>query len=270
MASGRIIKTQISLSEQVNDLSIHSALLFTWLIPHTDDFGRMYGNARRVKAIVVPMRDDYDTQKVRECLDELHSAKLIDLYKVDGDYYIQLPAFETHQTGLHKRTKSKYPDIEDADDIPGSSGNFPSEQEQETEQELEQEKEENTMSGKPDDADEPEAVPEADEKPEVRILEKLNLLTGHDYRPVESNLSLIRARLAEGHSQAEIIDVISMQVEQWTDTKMEQFLRPATLFNAQKFNQYVGKLPTWRREKAGELDWLKDDHDYIDGEVVNG
>lgn len=269
MASGRIIKTQISLSEQVNDLTVHSALLFTWLIPHTDDFGRMYGNARRVKAIVVPMRDDFTADMVRECLDELKKAKLIDLYKVDGDFYIQLPAFETHQTGLHKRTTSKYPSIDDADEIPGSSGNIPPELEQETEQEQEQKKEENNMSGKPDDAGEPSSELVEDEKPEIRILQKLNLLSGHNYQPTEPNLKLIRGRFREGYTELDMTDVIQMQVDEWTDTKWAQYLRPSTLFNAEKFNQYAGKLPAWRKAKSGNVSWL-DDEDVIDGEVVNG
>lgn len=160
MASGRILKTQISFSEQVNDLSIYSALLFTWMIPHADDFGRMHGNARKVKALVVPMRDDFTSIKVEECLVEISKAQLIDRYRFDGEFYIQFPAWEEHQSGLHKRTKSKLPEPPEKNLIPGNSGKFRTE----LELELELEQEEKNMSA--------EAV--HDEKPieKVSVKEK--------------------------------------------------------------------------------------------------
>lgn len=140
MASGRILKTQISLSEQVNDLSLHAALLFTWMIPHADDFGRMVGNARKVKALVVPMRDDFTSIMVDECLKEMSYAHLIERYEVNGEFFLQFPEWEIHQSGLHKRTKSKLPGPSNIE-IPGNSGKFLVEQEQEQEQEQEREQE---------------------------------------------------------------------------------------------------------------------------------
>lgn len=124
MASGRILKHQISVSEQVNDLSIHSALLFTWMITHADDFGRMYGSARKIKALVVPMRDDLTIKKVEECLNEIVKANLIQRYEIEGNFYIQFPSWEEHQSGLHKRTKSRFPELNEEyfQEIPGNSG----------------------------------------------------------------------------------------------------------------------------------------------------
>jgi hypothetical protein len=148
MASGRILKSQISLSEQVNDLSLHSALLFTWMITHADDFGRMRGSSRKVKAQVVPMRDDFTAAKVEECLQEIAGANLIQRYEIEGDFYIQFPSWEDHQAGLHKRTKSKFPDYVE-NTFPGNSGKFRAELEQNrteqnrTEQEQEQEQKKN-------------------------------------------------------------------------------------------------------------------------------
>ncbi|MCK9394195.1 MAG: hypothetical protein M0Q44_01220 [Methylobacter sp.] len=138
MASGRILKTQISLSEQVNDLSLHAALLFTWMIPHADDFGRMVGNARKVKALVVPMRDDFTSVKVDECLNEIADMHLIERYDVNGEFFLKFPEWESHQSGLHKRTKSKLPAPTETE-IPGNSGKFSVEQnrtELETETEI--------------------------------------------------------------------------------------------------------------------------------------
>lgn len=132
MASGRIIKTQISISEQVNDLSIYAALLFTWMIPHADDFGRMPGGARKVKALVVPMRDDFTSTKVEECLCEMHRSRLVQRYEIAGETFLEFPSWDEHQHGLHKRTTSKFPAPTNADfrEIPGNSGKFRPELEQ--------------------------------------------------------------------------------------------------------------------------------------------
>ena len=55
MARGRMLSKEISLDEKVNALSSDTArMLFTWLISHLDVEGRMYGDARTVKSIVVP------------------------------------------------------------------------------------------------------------------------------------------------------------------------------------------------------------------------
>lgn len=114
-----MINKSISVSEQVNGLpSIFDKLLFTWMIPHTDDFGRMSGSPAKVKALVVPMLDGVKLKDVEQALHNMHSAELIIWYEVEGEKYVQFPNFEVHQTGLHKRTKSRFPDF------PGSSENF--------------------------------------------------------------------------------------------------------------------------------------------------
>lgn len=118
MAEKRMVSKSISISERVNLLpDIFDMLLFTWLIPHTDDFGRLTGSPAKVKALVVPMLDK-TIKDIEQSLQRQHDAGLIVLYEVDGDKFIQIVNFEKHQSGLHKRTKSKIPDI------PGNSGKF--------------------------------------------------------------------------------------------------------------------------------------------------
>lgn len=82
-----------------------------------------------------------------------------------------------------------------------------------------------------------------DNTAETQILEFLNNRSGKQFKPVESNLKLIRARLKEGHSEAEILSVVERKCSQWeNDQKMAQYIRPATIFGAEKFNQYIGEL----------------------------
>ncbi len=86
------------------------------------------------------------------------------------------------------------------------------------------------------------------------ILDYLNRRTGHAYEPVESNLSLIRARLAEkGRTVQQVIAVIDSKVAKWlNDPAMSGFLRPETLFGARKFAQYVGALTQGPAESPPE------------------
>lgn len=119
MAEKRMVSKSISISEKVNLLpDMFDMLLFTWLIPHTDDFGRLTGSPAKVKALVVPMLDK-SIKDVDRSLTELHKADLIEWYEIDGNKYIQIVNFERHQTGLHKRTLSKIPEC------PGDSRKFP-------------------------------------------------------------------------------------------------------------------------------------------------
>jgi len=78
---------------------------------------------------------------------------------------------------------------------------------------------------------------------ETGILNFLIKRSGKNFKHVPSNLKLITARIKEGHSETEILAVIEMKVSEWgSDPKMAKYIRPATLFNAEKFNQYVGEL----------------------------
>lgn len=98
-------------------------LLYTWIIPHTDDFGRLTGCPAKVSALVVPMTHKSECD-VEESLGRLHEAELIQWYEVEGDKYIQVLNFEKYQQGLHKRTKSNYPE---PPSVSGKPREFPSE-----------------------------------------------------------------------------------------------------------------------------------------------
>lgn len=129
MAEKRMISKVISISEKVNELpDIFDMLLFTWMIPHTDDFGRLAGTPAKVLALVVPMLDKTKAD-VNESLEHLQAAGLIKWYESEGQKVVQIENFEAHQSGLHKRTRSKFPDPPDDysthfPEVPGSSEQF--------------------------------------------------------------------------------------------------------------------------------------------------
>lgn len=78
-----------------------------------------------------------------------------------------------------------------------------------------------------------------------KILQHLNEKAGRSYKPVPSNIKLIKARLSEGNKPQDLVAVINRKCAEWLDDpKFSQYLRPSTLFNATKFNDYVGQLDT--------------------------
>lgn len=84
------------------------------------------------------------------------------------------------------------------------------------------------LSGKPDPAGE--------------LLDYLNQQTGRAYRKVDTNLSMLKARLKES-TPDEIRAVIDAKVAQWGgNPKMDEFLRPKTLFAASNFENYLGAI----------------------------
>jgi len=110
------------------------------------------------------------------------------------------------------------------------------------------------MSGKPDDVPSNQSIfekqnPEAKQNRKLfktqalEILQFLNEKTGRGYRASDINLNLIIARLKSGFSVMDCRQVIAKKNREWkSDQKMSEYLRPATLFNPTKFEQYVGEL----------------------------
>ena len=76
-----------------------------------------------------------------------------------------------------------------------------------------------------------------------RVLAFLNEKVGKAFHPTGANLELIAARLREGYTEGQCRQVVVRKAREWAeDDKMAQYLRPATLFNREKFNQYAGEL----------------------------
>jgi uncharacterized phage protein (TIGR02220 family) len=87
------------------------------------------------------------------------------------------------------------------------------------------------------------SVAKAAQEVATQVLAYLNKKASRAYRPVDSNLRLIAARLKEGATIEDCNAVIDAKVAAWSaDAKMTPYLRPATLFNAEKFAQYIGEI----------------------------
>lgn len=83
----------------------------------------------------------------------------------------------------------------------------------------------------------------------------LNTLTGSKFKPSGTSVDLIKARLDEGYTFDDIKRVIDLKVKEWLGTPMDQYLRPSTLFNRTKFQNYAGQ----RIKKETDLNSLLED-----------
>lgn len=126
MARGRMISKSLSTSRRF--VALHdragagaefAQVLYVLLTAHADDFGRMAGDAQSVKLLAVP-GSPRNFREVQEALDHLNAVGLIECYAAeDGDKFIAINKFDEHQSGLHKRTASKFPEP------PGNSRKLP-------------------------------------------------------------------------------------------------------------------------------------------------
>jgi uncharacterized phage protein (TIGR02220 family) len=101
----------------------------------------------------------------------------------------------------------------------------------------------NTLSGKPDVPSPTEAKSKPNSAECGALLEYLNEKSGSHFKPVDSNLKLIQARINEGATTEEIKQVIDTKAAEWmSDEQMKIYLRPATLFSPKNYAQYSGQL----------------------------
>ena len=131
MARGRMISRTLGSSRRFASIADHAGrltdfaqALYPLLVSHADDFGRLEGDAFTVKHRVFPVsvRRVADFQ---QALVVLHEVGLIARYAVDDNEYLEICQFSPHQEGLHKRTRSRFPEPpRDSGNRKASSGKF--------------------------------------------------------------------------------------------------------------------------------------------------
>ena len=115
MANRRMLSKSISTSKKVTELYNKTGgccfylLVYSWLHPHVDDFGRYDADPFTIKHNIVPTLKEDETDCKFAVL-EMEEVGLVKTWEVDGKKVLEIVAFDEHQTGLGKRTKSRYPD----------------------------------------------------------------------------------------------------------------------------------------------------------------
>lgn len=92
----------------------------------------------------------------------------------------------------------------------------------------------------------------------VEIVDYLNSVCNKKFKSTtEGQIKFIRARLKEGNSVEDLKSVIDKKAAQWLGTTQEKYLRPSTLFNAEKFEAYMNESSTPKRAAANNS-WVND------------
>jgi uncharacterized phage protein (TIGR02220 family) len=217
MARIRTIKPDFWTDEKIVELSFEARLFFIGSWNFADDYGNLQRSAKKLKMQIFPA-DAIDCEPL---ICSLIDHGLLTEYDVNGETFLHIKGFKDHQV-INRPSKTALPTPENADLFE------PLTEPSLTEGKGREGKGKN-MSGRPDDA--------------ADVLAHLNSKTGRHYQPVAANTDLIRNRLREGATVEQCKAVIDAKHAEWcNDEKMSTYLRPATLFNASKFAQYVGLL----------------------------
>lgn len=105
MAKARMLHKKISVSVQVNKLTLPARLLFTWMIPHADDEGKLKGDIEFIKAMVVPMTK-WSSKKIQNYLIEMKNQGLIYHWQENDEWFIEFIKWKEHQYIQKDRFKS--------------------------------------------------------------------------------------------------------------------------------------------------------------------
>lgn len=77
-------------------------------------------------------------------------------------------------------------------------------------------------------------------KLEIKILDYLNRQAAKSFKPTEANLKFITGRLGDGFTYEQFVKVINGRVKEWKfHGKMNEYLRPKTLFCPSNFDGYL-------------------------------
>jgi len=91
-----MLHSKISVSSQVHRLSLPAKVLFTWMIAHGDDEGRLKGDIDTVRGLVVPLMG-WSVKKVQSYVLELKEQRLIYYWKENNEWFIEFVKWTDYQ-----------------------------------------------------------------------------------------------------------------------------------------------------------------------------
>lgn len=110
-----MLHTSLWQNEDFAKLSDKAKILYIGTITIADDDGKLKGNSLLLKGQVFPLDEKVTSEHVRQYLNELVKAKLVNFYKIENQYFIQHPnwkKFQVLRKDLYK--PSSIPDVTDA------------------------------------------------------------------------------------------------------------------------------------------------------------
>jgi uncharacterized phage protein (TIGR02220 family) len=245
-------------AERESGLPLRLAFIGLWCA--ADREGRFRWEPRRLGVQILP----YDLVDFSRVLDALVTRGFVSKYAVADRLFGCIPSFTRHQVINNRESESSIPEPPSEPQetlmisrVPDACPTREAREENASKAEgngKERGKEGNTEQGTGNGfelvvepvgrGEVPESGPalEKRERKEAarRILEALNRASGRQYRPTETNLGFIAARLAEGDpvDEAGCLKMIERQCIRWKDSAMAEYLRPSTLFGKENFDSY--------------------------------
>jgi uncharacterized phage protein (TIGR02220 family) len=233
-------------------LSFAARMFLILLWTECDDQGSFEWKPKQLKMELLPA----DSIDIEELLDELLEWNCVMAYEVNGKKYGAVRNFCKYQRP--KKPNAIFPQSEavkaycccgSSEPVGNQYGTGGENAEQMEDGEEEVKGGDISLSGVPDDVF-PEDVGKSDEIRELNqkarpIIDYLNDRTSSNFKHVDSQLKFLRGRLTEGVTHEELCRVVDFKVSEWLGTDMERFLRPATLFNATKYQGYAERAAKW-------------------------
>jgi uncharacterized phage protein (TIGR02220 family) len=75
----------------------------------------------------------------------------------------------------------------------------------------------------------------------TKVIEYLNSKSSSSYTLSETNKACILSRIKEGYTISDFQRVIDLKCSQWLGTSQQKYLRPITLFQTSKFENYLNE-----------------------------
>lgn len=110
MPRGRMLSRSISTSRRIESMSEWAQLLFDRVVIHADDFGRLEADPAVVKAEAKPLSPRSFDDFAAAIAEGITVGAYVAYVDASGRVYLAIEKSDDHQRGLHKRTKSRYPD----------------------------------------------------------------------------------------------------------------------------------------------------------------
>lgn len=250
----RILREGYRTSPRIQACSCEARDCWTRLVTVVDDHGRYHADPRLVASACYPLLPI--ASNCQQLLAELAECRLLDLFVVGGKVFLQLG--EWHE---RRRSNPKFPSLSDGnllsifdyldfcaqltaiDSPPRARARSPSTSTStstSTLNPLSDSQAKSDVVSLPDQSGKPSRLKQ--EATEVLVF--LNEKAGRHYRTTDNTLKPIMARLKEGYSVQECKAVIARKRREWAGKDdMAKYLRPVTLFGAEKFAQYIGEVP---------------------------
>lgn len=97
-------------------------------------------------------------------------------------------------------------------------------------------------------------LPDDFDDPALRVLNHMNRTTGAKFQDGKTTMGFINGLLVGEYVADELILVVDYLVELWTgDSKMEQYLRPMTMFRLDNFENYLPLARKWHDDGRPSL-----------------